>query len=221
MSHRIEAKQARREARLRAEAERQEAERRQQRVRRGTYGVVGAVAAALIAFAVFGGGSAGPPATGAETGPEVGQKAPEFELTDVVSGKSVSSESLGGKRTMLFFSEGVNCQACMFQAADLEKAGVLERDGIELVSVTNDQPADLAEAAGQYGISTPLLADPGTEMTARYGMLGHGGMGHPDVAGHAFMLVDEDGKVLWHRAYQEMYVKPAQLLSDMKAEMAA
>jgi hypothetical protein len=52
-------------------------------------------------------------------------------------------------------------------------------------------------------------------MSAAYGMLGHGGMGHPTQDGHAFMLLDATGKVLWHQAYQTMYVSPSQLISDM------
>jgi hypothetical protein len=37
-------------------------------------------------------------------------------------------------------------------------------------------------------------------MSAEYGMLGHGGIGHTTQAGHAFMLLDPNGKVLWHQA---------------------
>jgi peroxiredoxin len=222
MSHRIEEKQARRAERLRLEAEARKAERRQALIRRGGYAAVAAIAAVLVTLAATLGGSSTdrPPVTsapGGSTGFEVGQKAPDFALTDAVSGKGVSLASLRGSKTMLFFSEGVYCQACMVQAADLERGGELAERDIELVHVSTDDPLLLSEAAGQYGIATtPLLSDPSTEMSAAYGMLGHGGMGHPNTNGHAFMLLDEDGEVLWHRAYQEMYVKTPQLISDMK-----
>jgi peroxiredoxin len=84
------------------------------------------------------------------------------------------------------------------------------------VSPPTSRP-DLKAAAQQYGITTPLLADPSTHMSASYGMLGHGGMQHPTQDGHAFMLLGADGKVLWHHAYQEMYVSPSQLMADMNA----
>lgn len=225
MSHRVQDKQSRREARLRAETEARRREGRQRLVRRAGFGAVAVIAATLVTLAVVLGGKgsapAGHDAMGAESGPRVGTKAPDFALTDVVSGKQVSAGSLRGRKTMLFFSEGVSCQACMVQAAGLEKVDGLREAGIRIVSVTTDAPGDLATAARQYGIRTPLLADPSARMSSAYGMLGHGGMGHATQDGHAFMLLGADGTVLWHRAYQEMYVKPQQLLSDMKAQVSA
>ena len=222
MSHRIEEKKALREERERAE-QAARAEARLRLRRRAGYGGVGVVGATLVVLAIaLGGNSAqGPVSTGEGTAPTVGAIAPAFSLTDAVSGTEVSRDSLKGSRTMLFFSEGINCQACMVQAADLEKAGTLSSQGIDLVSISTDPADQLAEAARQYGITTPLLADPTTAMSAAYGMLGHGGMGHPTADGHAFMLLDEQGKVVWHRAYQQMYVEPAQLLRDMRAEVTA
>ena len=221
MSHRLEEKQARRAEHLRAEEAGRRAAARQRLIRRAGYGAVGLIAATLVTLAITLGGDGAPAAPAAGTASaDVGAKAPDFMLTDAVSGKQVTRSSLRGRKTMLFFSEGVNCQACMVQAADLEKAGTLDKRGIQLVSVTTDQPGDLEQAAKQYGITTPILADPTGAMSSAYGMLGHGGMGHPDLAGHAFMLLDERGKVLWHRAYQEMYVKPDTLVRDMNAEMS-
>ena len=223
MSHRAEEKQARREERERAEQDARRIEARLRMRRRAGYGGVGAIGTTLVILAIaLGGNTSESPAPAADgSAPTVGAIAPAFSLTDAVTGATVSRDSLKGSKTMLFFSEGINCQACMVQAADLEKAGTLSSEGINLVSVTTDPADQLAEAARQYGITTPLLADPTTAMSAAYGMLGHGGMGHPNTAGHAFMLLDEKGRVLWHRAYQEMYVKPKQLISDMRTETTA
>ena len=202
------------------------ANEKKKKTRRGAgWAIVAAMAAGLVAIAA-GLGTDGPPQTGAPaapehtmaggTGAEVGEVAPQFELADAVSGALFSPDSMRGRRTMLFFSEGVNCQACMVQTADLETDGGLEEAGVDMVSVTTDPPEALREAARQYGIDTPMLSDPTTEMSAAYGMLGHGGMGHPHTNGHAFMLISEEGRVLWHQAYQEMYVKPDRLLRDMR-----
>lgn len=221
MSHRVDVKQSRREARLRREQERR-IEARQRFMRRAGYGTVGLIATALVTFAVVLGGGKEAPRTSTESatdsGANVGAKAPAFAVTDAVSGRRVTRGSLAGRKTLMFFSEGVSCQACMVQAADLQKSKALMRAGIGLVSVSTDAPGDLAQAARQYGIHTPLLADPTTQMSSAYGMLGHGGMGHPTQDGHAFMLLDADGTVLWHRAYQEMYVEPSRLLADVKAK---
>ena len=224
MAHRQEEKEARRQERLRHEAEAAHHEARQRLLRRAGYGAVAAIATTLLVLAVALGGGSGSgspadphgssPAPG--EGPALGAQAPAFALTDATTGRRVTAEGLRGRKTLLFFSEGVSCQACLVQAADLERSGALKNAGIALVSVSTDDPESLAQAAEQYGIRSPMLADPSTEMSSAYGMLGHGGMGHPTTDGHAFMLLDEAGKVRWHRAYQEMYVKTGKLLRDME-----
>jgi peroxiredoxin len=223
MASRKRQRQERRGERLRREQEARRAAQRQKLLRRAGYGAVAVMAAALITLAVvLGGGNTQPPADHMAAnggGPAIGATAPAFKLTDVVSGRRVTAASLRGHETMLFFSEGVSCQACLVQAADLQKDATLRKAGIQLVSVTTDQPGDLAQAARQYGITTPMLADPSTNMSNAYGMLGHGGMGHTVQDGHAFMLLAPDGRVLWHQAYQDMYVAPGQLMHDMRIQV--
>jgi peroxiredoxin len=219
MSHRVDNKQARRAERLRREEQARRDERRQRSARRAGYSAVALIAAVLVTVAVVNGGGSGSQSvdqmSASGGGPTAGAIAPAFALTDVVSGKQVTLSSLAGHKALLFFSEGVGCQACMVQAADLQRSKALTAAGIKLVSVTTDSPGDLAQAAGQYGIRTPLLADPTTRMSGAYGMLAHGGMQHPRQDGHAFMLLDPSGRVLWHQAYPQMYVQPRQLLADM------
>ncbi|MBI5310882.1 MAG: redoxin domain-containing protein [Actinobacteria bacterium] len=217
MAHRIEQKQARRAERLALEESLRHAEKRRRAIYRTGYGLVGIIAATLIFLAVaLGGQKPGSGVGSSGTGPDIGLKAPDFTLSDAVTGRQVSLESLAGDQTLLFFSEGVGCQACMVQAADLERSKKFRESGIRLVSVSTDSSDDLAKAAGQYEIGTPMLSDPTTAMSSAYGMLGHGGMGHPNQDGHAFILLDESGTVKWHQAYEEMYVKPGQLLTDMQ-----
>lgn len=218
MSHRIDRSQARQAERLRREQQ----ARRQRIARRAGYGVVATIAVALVTLAIVagqGGGSSRAVAVSASAGTAtVGGKAPAFALTDVVSGKQVTLQSLAGHKTLLFFSEGAGCQACLVQAADLQRSRALAAAAIRLVSVTTDQPGVLAQAAGEYAIHTPMLADSTTRMSAAYGMLAHGGMEHSGEDGHAFMLLSANGTVLWHRAYPQMYVATSQLLADMKAK---
>ena len=220
MAHRIDKKQAAREARLRAEAEARRKQRRQKLMRHAGIAIAAGIALVLVVLAIGLNGS-GASSNGATTnGPAAGKAAPNFSLTNVVSGKQMTLASLRGHKTLMFFSEGVSCQPCMVQAADLQKSELLQKDGIRLVSVTTDQPADLAAAAEQYGITMPLLSDPTTSMSKAYGMLSHGGMQMPGEDGHAFMLLDPSGKVLWHQAYQSMYVAPDQLMADMRARVS-
>ena len=157
-------------------------------------------------------------ATGAGDGLKAGSAVPAFAERDVVTGRAITSRALAGKKTLLFFSEGVMCQACFEQIKGLEKMGAeLDKRGIELVSITPDSPADLEQAIGQYGIESPMIADDDRDMSAAFDTLGQGM--HVDTPGHAFALIDK-GKVLWYRDYwlapdRTMYVEPAQVLADL------
>ena len=151
-------------------------------------------------------------------GPDLGSKI-LFDERNVVSGAPISSQTLAGRKTLLFFSEGVMCQACFVQIRDIEKVGArLREQGIGLVSITPDPPDVLGQAIGQYGIRTPMIADDDRDMSAAFDTLGQGM--HPDTPGHAFVLIDERGKVRWARdywlePYRTMYVEPEQLLADI------
>ena len=154
----------------------------------------------------------------AGAGLSVGAPVPPFAERDVVTGGAITSGSIQGRKTLLFFSEGVMCQACFEQIKGLERMGdVLERRRIQLVSVTPDAAPDLAQAIGQYGVATPMIADDDRDMSRAFNTLGQGM--HGDAPGHAFVLV-ERGKVLWQRDYwlapdRTMYVEPQQLLDDI------
>ncbi len=196
--------------------------------------VIGAVVLALLgaSFVVprfFENGpavSAGQDAQGHEMatpdgdGPDIGSRI-SFVERDVMDGREISSESLRGKKMLLFFSEGVMCQACFVQIRDIEQVGTqLRKRGIGLVSITPDSEEVLRQAIDQYEISTPMIADDDRDMSAAFDTLGQGM--HSDTPGHAFVLVDETGKVVWQRdywfePYRTMYVEPAKLLKDLAA----
>lgn len=147
-----------------------------------------------------------------------GSKVPAFSETDLLSGHVISSRSVFRHKTLLFFSEGVMCQACFEQIQGLEKVGAqLRQRGIQLVSITPDSPKYLRQAAADYGITTPLISDDDREMSAAFNTLGKGM--HDDTPGHAFALIDR-GQVLWYRDYwlppdRTMYVDPEKLLAEI------
>ncbi len=153
-------------------------------------------------------------------GLRVGSAVPVFSERDLLSGKTISSQSVFRQKTLLFFSEGVMCQACFEQIRGIEQFGAeLEKRGIRLVSITPDSPAALQQAAGQYGITTPLIADDNRNMSEAFNTLGKGM--HGDTPGHAFALIAR-GKVLWYHDYwlppdRSMYVEPTKLLADIPA----
>jgi peroxiredoxin len=157
-------------------------------------------------------------AVGAGDGPDLGTRIP-FSERDVVSGDPISSKTVRGRKTLLFFSEGVMCQACFEQIRDIEKVGTeLEKRGVALVSITPDDEDVLTDAIDQYEITTPMISDEDRDMSAAFDTLGQGM--HSDTPGHAFVLLDKAGKVVWQRdywlaPYRKMYVEPAKLLDDL------
>ena len=156
--------------------------------------------------------------TGTGDGPAIGS-APRFDQRDVVTGRTISSQTLRGQKTLLFFSEGVMCQACLQQIRDIDQIGnEMARRHIKLVSITPDTPAELRQAIGQYEITSPMIADEQRDVSEAFNTLGKGM--HADTPGHAFVLIDGRGKVLWQRDYYQapyrtMYVEPTKLLDDI------
>ena len=148
----------------------------------------------------------------------IGASVPAFSKRNVATDQPISSKSVYGKKTLLFFSEGVMCQACFEQIKGLERfGGELGKRGIQLISITPDTPGDLKQAISQYGITTPMISDDDRTMSEVFNTLGQGM--HADTPGHAFALIDK-GMVLWYRDYwlppaRSMYVEPARLLADI------
>ena len=140
--------------------------------------------------------------------------APAFAANDVVSGRLLTSSSFKGRNTLLFFSEGVMCQACLEQIQSLEGiSGELAKRHLALVSITPDSPTQLRQAAAAYKIHTPLLSDESRRMSTDYDVLGLGM--HPDMPGHTFILVDRNGVIRWRHDYTTMYVQPDKLLKEI------
>ena len=187
--------------------------------------VVAVITASFVLPSVFkkdttSAGAAHAMATGAKTGAglPVGSAVPVFSERNVETGQPISSKTVYGRKTLLFFSEGVMCQACFEQIKGIEKFGAqLAKRGISLVSITPDSSGDLKQAITQYGINSPMIADDDRTMSEAFNTLGQGM--HADTPGHAFALIDK-GKVLWYRDYwmaptRSMYIEPAKLLAQI------
>jgi peroxiredoxin len=148
----------------------------------------------------------------------VGARVPAFAEKDVMEGKPITHRSIAGRRTLLYFSEGVMCQACFEQIRDIEQvASKLRARGIDLIGITPDDPDTLSWTVVDFDLKTPMISDDDRDMSAAFNTLGKGM--HPDTPGHAFVLI-EDGKVVWQRdywlePYRTMYVEPARLLADI------
>lgn len=150
---------------------------------------------------------------------KVGAVAPHVVGTDVRTGQRVDSKQYAGGNVLYYLSEGVMCQACLVQIQALQQHFQhLERDHLTLVSVTNDDPSTLAQAASDYKITTPLIADQNRTIVKSFGVMGGipAGVGmHNDTADHTFVLVDKTGHVRFIHDYPKMWIDVNQLLRQL------
>lgn len=174
-----------------------------------------AAAGLIVAVSLVGKGSnanAGGPV-------KVGAAAPSVVGRDVVSGRAINSKDLAGQNVLYYLNEGVMCQACLVQIQALQQHFAhLKRDHLTLVSITNDDASTLAQAARDYRITTPLIADTDRAITKSFGVLGGVPFGvgmHSDTANHTFVLVDKTGIVRFVRDYPKMWADVNTLLEGL------
>jgi peroxiredoxin len=152
---------------------------------------------------------------------EVGAVAPAVSGRDVVTGREISASELRGKDVLYYLSEGVMCQACLVQIEALQQhLDHLQGRHLTLISVTNDDASTLAQAAGDYRITTPLIADQSRAIVKSFGVLGGipAGVGmHRDTADHTFVLVDRTGHVRFIHDYPKMWIDVDALLKALPA----
>lgn len=101
-----------------------------------------------------------------------GDPAPPFSLTDD-AGRAVSSESLRGKRYVLYFyprddTAGCTMEACQFN----ESLGAFEQAGVPVIGVSRDDAASHQTFRAKHGLRFPLLSDPDRATHEAYGAWG-------------------------------------------------
>lgn len=128
-----------------------------------------------------------------------------------------------GKSVLLYFQEGLMCQACWTQLKDLEAAQAdLRALGVDqLLTITTDPLQLLARKVRDDGYTTPVASDANAAISKQYGTLGLGMMGGT-MNGHSFVFVGPDGAISWRADYGSapeytMYVPVTQLLADLRA----
>src|SRR6266851_2773152 len=89
--------------------------------------------------------------------PGLGQAAPGFTLA-ASSGGQVSLSQYRGKSVLLFFQEGLTCQPCWDQIADLQRhAPQLRAEGIgQVLSVTTDPVGAITRKTRDMGLTIPV-----------------------------------------------------------------
>ena len=147
----------------------------------------------------------------------LGSSAPAFELAST-DGKSVSLADHRGHDVVLYFSEGVGCDACFYQQAKIEAEQQRFTDaGLTVVPVVVNSAADVRRELDRFGLTTPFLLDSDRRVSAAYDTIGRGH--HADLPGHSFVVVDGDGNMRWRMDEPSMFVEPARLVEGAVAAL--
>lgn len=147
-----------------------------------TFTAIGLLLGGALGLAVWGGipGDAAPPqpATVAPgltpvVAPLVGGRAPDFDALDT-AGNRVRLSELQGRIVVLNFW-ATWCEPCRVEMPLLQaRASELESQGLVVVGVDFDEPADVVRAfQTELKLSFPLLLDPGGRINAMYRVLAY------------------------------------------------
>jgi peroxiredoxin Q/BCP len=128
---------------------------------------------------------------------EPGDPAPEFTLsTD--SGGTLSLADLHGRKVVLYAYPAAMTPGCTTQAGDFrDSLGSLKAAGYEVVGISPDPPAKLAQFRERDAITFPLVSDPDRSVLRSYGAYGEKQNYGRTVLGviRSTFVIDEKGQI--------------------------
>ena len=97
---------------------------------------------------------------------------PDFEVVDQ-NGKTVKSQDLLGKKTIIYFYPKDNTSGCTAEACNLrDNYEAMVAKGYNVIGVSKDSAASHRKFAEKYQLPFTLLADTSTEMIQAFGAWG-------------------------------------------------
>lgn len=102
----------------------------------------------------------------------VGDTAPDFSLTDQ-DGSSVSLGNYAGKNVIVYFYPAAMTPGCTKEACDFrDNLNSLSGAGYQVLGISKDAPAKLAQFREKEGLNFPLLSDEDLAVHKSYGAYG-------------------------------------------------
>ncbi len=131
----------------------------------------------------------------------VGDVAPDFTLTDQ-HGDDVRLQDLRGRGLVVFCYPAAMTPGCTTQACDFrDQLDTLRAGGFEVVGISPDAPARLAQFADQEQLTYRLLSDPDHRVLSAWGAYGERTLYGKTVTGviRSTVVLDPQGRVVWAR----------------------
>ena len=94
-----------------------------------------------------------------------------------------------------------------FQAADAD-----------ILAISVDLPEQSAEIVEAYGLTFPVLSDPGAETIRAFGVLHEAGGPYGDIARPASFILDREGNIVWRDLTENwrVRVRPDRVLEELR-----
>lgn len=127
---------------------------------------------------------------------KVGDKAPAFEMPDVLTGETVKSTDLLGSPVLLYFARGTWCPTCrkwMLQIA--ERLPELQKRGVRVIAVVAQKADSAAAALRDDPYPFPVLADASRTVVKQYGVYVRANFESFNIARPSTFVLDAKGVV--------------------------
>jgi peroxiredoxin Q/BCP len=139
---------------------------------------------------------------------EVGEKAPNFLLLSS-DGKTISLESLNGKKVLLFFFRGTWCPQCSSHMRQINKElSALKSEGIEVLGICCQGFEPLAAFFKREKLFFPLLSDKTRDTAKAYGVYVYLSWDSANIARPSFFLIDENGTIQYRYIGNHQWDRP-------------
>jgi len=125
----------------------------------------------------------------------VGDEAPDFALPDQHS-QTVRLSDLRGRRVIVYFYPKAGTAKCTTQACDFrDNWAALTAQGVDVLGVSADSPADLLAFAEEQGAEYPMLSDADGAVSKAWSVWGERPVGGVPGIGviRSTFIVDEQG----------------------------
>jgi peroxiredoxin Q/BCP len=129
--------------------------------------------------------------------PDVGDKAPEFELQNQ-DGETVKLADFAGRTVVLYFYPKADTPGCTTQACGIrDRSSEYDAAGAVVLGVSPDEPKALKKFADKYGLTFTLLSDEGHRVADVYGVWAEKSMYGRTYWGNerTTFVIDSDGKI--------------------------
>src|SRR3954462_6799605 len=127
----------------------------------------------------------------------IGDPAPDFSLP-ADDGREVSLSGLRGRKVIVYFYPAAMTPGCTKQACDFtDSLSSLQAQGYDVLGISPDSPARLAECRARDGLTITLLSDADKSVMESYGAFGEKKLYGKTVQGviRSTFVVDEQGNL--------------------------